>query len=156
MNILKIGAAVLLVTLIVLALMAPLGPVPGFLIGGSDADVPSSWGDTLPVHEIQLQIGEGPIGRTVIIWMVQFNGDLYVIGEAGRGWTSGIGSGGPVRMQMEGKRYELTATPVAAGRQEVITAWLKKYETDYPEIVAGFSSEDRAGNAVVFRLSARS
>jgi len=35
------------------------------------SEVPTSWGDTLPIHEIHLQIGEGPVGRTAIIWTVR-------------------------------------------------------------------------------------
>ena len=74
MKAIKIGLSLLLVALIVAAWAAPLGPVPGFVIGGTATEVPASWGETRSSHEICLQIGEGPVGRTVIIWMVQFDG----------------------------------------------------------------------------------
>ena len=156
MKILKIGAAVILIILVAAAIAAPIASMPGFLIGGSAAQVPTSWGDTLPIHEIQLQIGEGPVGRTVIIWTVQIDGDLYVTGQKDSGWTRGIGSGGPVRMQMEGNLYELTATPVTVGQADVIAAWLSKYERYYPGVSEGPSPEERASTAAVFRLTARS
>ena len=131
--------------------------MPGLLIGGSASEVPTSWGDTAPIHEIKLQVGEGPLGRTVIIWMVQVDGDLYVTGQKDSGWTRGIGSGGPVRMQMEGNLYDLTATPVTMGQVEVMTAWLDKYRPDYPQVLEGFPSpEEGARTAAVFRLTARS
>ena len=64
MKILKIAIAVLVVALGVVAIAAPIANMPGFLIGGSAADVPTFWGDTLPIEEIHLQIGSGPVGRT--------------------------------------------------------------------------------------------
>lgn len=157
MKILKIGSAVLLVIVAIAAVAAPLGPMPGFLIGGSASEVPDSWGDTQSIHEIKLQIGEGPIGRTVIIWNVQIDGDLYVTGQKDSGWARGIGSGGPVRMQMEGNLYQLMATPVNVGQADVLAAWLKKYSPDYPELVEGFPApEDAIRTSAVFRLTARS
>jgi hypothetical protein len=156
MKLLKIGSAVLLIGLVAVALAAPIGPMPGFLIGGSASSVPPSWGDTLAVEEILLQVGEGPVGRTVIIWTVQIDGDLYVTGQKDSGWTRGIGSGGPVRVQMEGNLYELAATPVTEGQADVLAAWITKYERKYPDIVAGPSPEERATTAAVFRLTARS
>lgn len=157
MKILKIGSALLLVVFVLVAVAAPLGPMPGFLIGGSTAKIPASWGDTRAIHEIHLQIGDGPIGRTVIIWMVQIEGDLYVTGQKDSGWTRGIGSGGPVRLQMEGNLYELRATEVTVGQADVIAAWLDKYSPDYPELLEGFPSpEDAIRSSTVFRLTARS
>jgi hypothetical protein len=157
MKILKIGSLILLFALVVAAVAAPVGPMPGLLIGGSASEVPASWGDTRSIHEIQLQIGEGPIGRTVIIWTVQIDGDLYITGQKDSGWTRGIGSGGPVRLQLEGNLYELTATPVTVGQADVLAAWLDKYSPDYPELVEGFPSPEEAiRTSAVFRLTARS
>lgn len=116
MTIIKWAAAVLVVVLLIAVVAAPIGPMPGILITGTTTEVPNAWGDTQSIEEIQLQIGEGPIGRTVIIWTVQIDGDLYVTGQNDAGWTGGIGPGGPVRMQMAGNLYELTATPLANGQ----------------------------------------
>lgn len=141
----------------VAAFLAPLGPLPGFRIGGESAPVPASWGETREIHEIKLQIGEGPIGRTVIIWMVQVDGNLYVTGQPDSGWTQGIGAGSPVRLQLAGKLYELNATPVTDGKVAVLTAWMNKYAPDYPDIVNAYPSpEQGAKRASVFRLAARS
>lgn len=155
MKSLKIGTIVALVILVFAALAAPLGPLPGFWINGTASDVPESWGNTLPIHEIRLQVGDGPIGRTVTIWMVQIDDELFVVGDANSRWTRGIGAGGPVRVAIKSSLYELTATPVEAGKAQVISAWVKKYEQDYPDIVAGLSQDDRVRSAAVFRLTAR-
>jgi hypothetical protein len=156
MKILKIGAVTLVIALVVAAIAAPLGPLPGFLIRGSASAVPDQWGDTRPIHEIKLQIGDGPIGRTVIIWMVQVDGNLHVVGQNDSGWARGIGAGGPVRMQMQGNLYELTATPVTTDQARLFAAWRDKYVADYPEIIDGFPpAEEAARNATVFRLTPR-
>lgn len=156
MKVFKIVLGVLLAALVVAGIAAPIGPMPGLLIGGTAAEVPASWGDTRPIHEIKLQKGEGPVGRTVIIWTVQVDGDMYVLGSKDSGWTQGIGAGGPVRMQMEGNLYELKATPVTEGQAGILEAWLDKYKADYPEIVEGFPSvEEGVRGSSLFRLTAR-
>ncbi|NKC00631.1 MAG: hypothetical protein GKR90_19355 [Pseudomonadales bacterium] len=157
MKFLKIGAIVLLVVGVIAAIAAPLGPMPGLLIGGTDSEVPSSWGDTKSIDEIHLQIGVGPIGRTVIIWTVQVDGDLYVTGQKDSGWTQGIGSGGPVRLRMADKLYELNASPVTENQVEILNAWLAKYAVNYPEITSAFPDpEESLQTSALFRLSARS
>ena len=157
MKILKIGSAVLLVALVIVAFAAPIGPMPGLLIGGSASAVPASWGDTQTIDEIHLQIGAGPVGRTVIIWTVQIDGDLYVTGQKDSGWTQGIGSGGPVRLRMGGNLYDLTATPVTEGKADILAAWVAKYSVHYPEIVDSFPApEESLPTSAVFRLTTRS
>ncbi len=107
MRLLKWGSVALLVGLIVAVITAPIGPMPGVFIRGTASGVPTSWGDTSSIVEIDLQVGEGPLGRTVTIWTVQVDGDLYVTGQKHSGWVSGIAPGGPVRMQMDGERWDL-------------------------------------------------
>ena len=155
MKMLRYGLTGLVVVLIVAALAAPLGPVPGFWIRGASTDVPDAWGNTRSIHEIRLQVGDGPIGRTVIIWMVQYEGDLHVMGDGASGWTRGIGRGGLVRVAMEGRLYHLNASRLEAPDKEaVIGAWIEKYRADYPDIVSDVSAGAREGSAV-FRLVAR-
>ena len=156
MKFLKIAAAVLVVLFVIAAIAAPIGPMPGFTIGGTAAQAPATWGDTSAIDEIHLQVNDGPFGRTVIIWMVQIEEDLYVLGEASSGWAQAIGSGGPVRMQMEGKLYNLTATPVTEGQAQVIETWRAKYADSYPDIIAGFPPMEEALHTTsLFRLSRR-
>ncbi len=156
MKVLKTVSVLVVITLVAVAIAAPLGPMPGLFIGGSASATPASWGDTHSVQEIHLQVGAGPIGRTVIIWVVQVGGDLYVTGQKDSGWTRGIGAGGPVRMQMAGKLYELNATPVTDGQIGLLTAWQRKYSVHYPEAMGQFPPpEEAVRTAAVFRLTAR-
>jgi hypothetical protein len=157
MKILNLVLGFIFVGLVIAAFMAPFGPTPGFTIGGIAADVPASWGDTESIEEIHLQVGEGPIGRTVIIWVVQIDGDLYITGQKDSGWTQGIRSGSAVRMQMAGNLYELNAVPVMEGQTQVLDDWLAKYTALYPSLVEGYPApEEAVKTAAVFRLTARS
>ena len=104
MKILKISVPLFFLLLIVFVLVAPIGPLPGVLIGGIESEAPLDWGDTLNVHEITLEV-PGPLPRVVIIWVAQSLGELYVVGSKNSGWVSMLGDGGPVRMRMEDKTY---------------------------------------------------
>ncbi len=153
MKILKIAAGVIVVVLLVLAMVAPLGPIPGFFIGGQESAVPDTWPDTRDVHEIQLAVGEGLLPRVVIIWVVQVEGSLYVVGAKDSGWTSRIGAGGPVKMRLGDNTYALQASAVTEGWEPILEAYVAKYSSDYPDIVAGFPQASEAANTTaVFRL----
>ena len=154
MKILKIVGFVVAVAVVVIALAAPIGPLPGFLIGGTPAEVPASWGDTRPIHEIKLKVGSSTFARVVIIWVVQVDGDLFVVGADNSGWTQAIGNGGNVKMRMGDHTYDMQANRVNDGWERVLEAYVAKYEPDYPDIVAGFPSpEEAAGTTAVFRLA---
>ena len=156
MNIPKISVIVLIVIGLVVLYSAPIGPMPGIFIGGTPTAVPEQWGETQHIHEIQLQAGEGPMARTVIIWVVDIDEDLHVVGTKGTGWVSAVGDGGPVRIQMAGSLYDLQATQVVHDKRRVTTAWVEKYKTDYPEIVSGFPQTDEAlETTAVFKLTHR-
>ena len=144
MKFLKIGAGVLLVVLLIAAYVAPIGPMPGFLIGGSDTPVPANWDDTSSLDEIRLSVGEGLLPRVVIIWVVQVAGDLYVVGGKDSGWMQAIGTGGPAHLRMGDKTYDVTTEPVSEGWQPILIAWRDKYAPNYPDIVAGFPSMEEA------------
>ena len=153
MKILKVAASLLLIIIVFLIWLAPLGPLPGFFIGGSATDVPARWSDTKPIHEIRLEVGDTGIPRVVIIWVVQVDGTLHVVGSRSSGWVSMLGQGGPVRMRMNGKTYTMEANLVTSGWEPILEAYQDKYRPDYPEIVEGFPSMEEAESAVsVFRL----
>lgn len=155
MKILKVVALTLVVVIAIVIWAAPLGPLPGVFIGGTQSPLPAAWGDTRQIHEIKLAVGEGMIPRVVIIWVVQVNGDLHVVGAKESGWTTALGSGGPVRMRMGDKTYDMQATRVTAGWEPVLEAYIEKYQTDYPEIIQGFPDiAEAAGSTSVFRLTA--
>ena len=155
MKVLKILALALVVVAIVVVWSAPIGPMPGVFIGGTATPLPTTWGDTSQIHEIELEVSSGMIPRVVIIWVVQVDGDLHVVGARDSGWTSALGSGGPVRMRMGDETYVMQATLLSTGWEQVVEAYVEKYRADYPDIVAGFPDiEEAAGTVSVFRLTA--
>jgi hypothetical protein len=155
MKVLKIAALVLAVVIAIVIWAAPVGPMPGIFIGGTQSPMPDVWSDTRQLHEIKLAVGEGLIPRVVIVWVVQVDGDLHVVGAKESGWTSAIGDGGPVRLRMGDKTYAMQATLLATGWQPIVQAYLEKYQADYPEIVEGFPSIEEAGETTsAFRLTA--
>ena len=152
MKVLKILGVGLIALLVVVAFAAPIGPLPGFFIGGSQSAAPDTWPDTSGVHEIRLKVGQG-VPRVVIIWVVEHGGELHVVGDPNSGWVRKVGGGGPVEMRLGDATYALRAESVSDGKQAVLEAWLAKYEPDYPDIVAGFREADPSGTgAAVFRL----
>ena len=152
-KILKIGIPLLLLLLVVVALLAPIGPLPGFFIGGTKTAAPASWSDTSDVHEIRLKV-PGTLPRVVTIWVIEYESDLYVTGYAKSGWVQMLGNGGPVKMRLGDNTYSLVASAVTENAKPILTAYMDKYRPDYPDIVAGFPSEDEASDSyVVFKLS---
>ncbi|MGK0221259.1 MAG: quinohemoprotein ethanol dehydrogenase [Limisphaerales bacterium] len=154
MKIIKSLALILGLGLLVAIWVAPIGPMPGIFIGGTPSAVPQTWGDTNPVHEISLSVGTGMLPRVVIIWVVQFEGDLYVVGSPDSGWTQRIGAASAVQMRLGDETYDMHATRVEAGWKPILTAYAEKYEPDYPEIVGGFPNlDDAQGMFAIFRLT---
>ena len=152
MKILKMVGAALIAVAIVVAAIAPIGPLPGFFIGGSHAQPPQAWPDTSAVHEIKLKV-PGGLPRVVIIWVVEFAGDLYVVGVKTSGWVRKIGSGAPVELRLGDNTYALNAVAVSENKEAILQAYVNKYEPDYPEIVSGFRTDDEGMSAAaVFRL----
>ncbi len=153
MKFVKYGVSVLVVVLIVVAILAPIGPLPGFRIGGTETAAPDTWQDTSQLHEVRLQVA-GSVPRTVIIWVIDYAGELYVVGSSESGWVKMIGDSSPVKLRIEDATYALTANAVADGWEPIMAAYVSKYEPDYPDIVAGFPSiEEAKGLISVFKLS---
>ena len=152
-KIMKIAVPAILAMLVVVALVAPIGPLPGFLIGGTETAAPESWPDTSGVHEIRLEV-PGTLPRVVIIWVIEYDADLYVTGYKTSGWVQMLGEGGPVRMRLGDDTYPLVATAVETDATPILTAYMDKYRPDYPDIVAGFPSPQEAGESyAVFKLA---
>ena len=135
---------------VILLVAAPIGPMPGVFIGGTETEAPATWSDTSKVDEILLKV-PGP--RVVIIWVIDVGGELYVLGSKESGWVQRIGEAAPVEMRLEGKTYALRATRVTEGVRPIFEAYVAKYEPNYPDIVAGLPPIDEAeGFAAIFRL----
>lgn len=152
MKYVKYGVSALVVILIVVAVIAPIGPLPGFRIGGTETAVPEAWQDTSGLHEIRLGV-PGTLPRVVIIWVIDYQGDLFVVGSSESGWVKMIADGSPVQLRIEDSTYNLQATPVMDGWEPIMQAYVEKYQPDYPDIVAGFPSIDEAKGLIsVFKL----
>ena len=153
MKVVKIAAPILLIAITLLIYLAPIGPMPGMFIGGIDTDVPVDWGDTSSIHEIKLEVASA-IPRVVIIWVVQVEGKLHVVGAKDSGWVKTIGQDGPVRMRMNDKTYAMNATALTSDWEPILEAYRDKYRADYPDIVNSFPSlEEARGTTAVFRLA---
>ena len=138
-----------------LVFVTPIGPMPGFFIGGQPTPVPKAWPDTSKVDEILLKV-PGTLPRVVIIWVVQVDSALYVVGSRSSGWVQRIADGANVEMRLSGNTYALAAVPIRQDLERVVNAYKNKYRADYPDIVAGFPTLEEAGDQFgVFRLDTR-
>ena len=138
-----------------LVFVTPIGPMPGFFIGGQPTPVPKAWPDTSKVDEILLKV-PGILPRVVIIWVVQVDSALYVVGSRSSGWVQRIADGANVEMRLSGNTYALAAVPIKQELARVVDAYKNKYRADYPDIVAGFPTLEEAGDQFgVFRLDTR-
>jgi hypothetical protein len=138
-----------------LVFVTPIGPMPGFFIGGQPTQVPKAWPDTSKVDEILLKV-PGTLPRVVIIWVVQVDSALYVVGSRSSGWVQRIADGANVEMRLSGNTYALAAVPIRQELERVVDAYKNKYRADYPDIVAGFPTLEEAGDQFgVFRLDTR-
>lgn len=153
MNNIKIAGAILGCLLTLLIIIAPVGPLPGFFIGGTATEVPEIWPDTSAVDEIRLRVAGSP-PRVVVIWVIDYEAELYIVGRSESTWVNMIGQAAPVKMRLEEKTYSLTATMLLEGWQPMMKAYVEKYEPDYPDIIAGLPPiKDAQGEIVVFKLS---
>ena len=152
MKIWKIGLSLFTVVLITLLVRLPIATTPGFFIGGSASAAPATWEETSSIHEIKLRVAD-LIPRVVIIWFVEIDNDLYIIGETDSGWVSILETGGPVHMRLQDSTYPLLATIVTSSEDKILQAWQEKYEADYPEFFASSASDDFLEYSSVYRLS---
>lgn len=156
MKIASIALSILAALLLIYVLAAPIGPAPGFVIGGTETPVPSTWPDTSDVHEIRLKV-PGFLPRVVIIWVIDYQGTLYVVGSPESGWTQMIGDASEVAMRLGDNTYKLMATRTNVDLATILTAYGEKYIEDYPDIVSSFPSVEEAVDQVaVFKLTAPS
>ena len=152
MRLLKLGAPILLLIMIIIMIAAPIGPLPGFFIRGTPAQAPASWPDTSAEDEIRLQVVDG-LPRVVIIWMVEHKEELYVVGSTNSGWVQMIGERAPVKMRLEDSTFDLVAERVTQDLESISSAYRDKYRAEYPDIVDSFPPIGEAGDSFrIFRL----
>ena len=148
----KTSALALVLTTFIVIVVAPIGPMPGIFIGGIETPVPDNWGNTANRDEIRLRV-PGTIPRVVIIWVVEVDRELYVVGSRESGWVEMIGDSANVQMRAGDNTYSLNAVQVTSGLEPIVTAYADKYRADYPDIVSSFPPVSEAQNTVgVFKL----
>ena len=152
MKVWKIGVSLVAVVLLALVVRLPIATTPAFFIGGSASSAPVTWADTSSTHEIKLRV-EGTIPRVVIIWFVEIDNELYIVGETDSGWVSMLGNSGLVQMRLEDSTYPLQADVVTSGEEEILQKWLGKYAADYPEFVNTSASEEFLEYSSIYKLS---
>ncbi|MDD9889113.1 MAG: hypothetical protein OXU66_00550 [Gammaproteobacteria bacterium] len=151
MKALKIGVGVIVVTLVVLVFSLPITTTPGFFIFGNASVAPANWPDTSSILETKIRV-PGIIPRVVIIWFVEVDNDMYIVGSRANGWTSMLGDGGPIHMRIEDLTYPLLAERVSAGTAEVLQAWEAKYTAGYPEFFNSSAADEYLIESAVYRL----
>lgn len=146
-----LGIAVLISA--VLVALLPIGPVPGFFIGGTLTEKPAEWMDTSSVHEVRLKV-PGTLPRVVVIWFIAHQGEFHVAGSNSSGWVKMLGDGAPVKLRLDDNTYSLKATRVTEDTLPILDAYADKYRPDYPDIVASFGEpEAMMAGYSVFRLN---
>jgi hypothetical protein len=153
---LKIVLIVLLVVVLGAAIAAPIGPMPGFRIGGNDADAPEQWSSIDIPGEVRLASYSGLLPHVVIIWIVESDNRLYVIGDPASAWVEGATNAPDVRLRMGDNTYDMRATRLQPGPQEIFLKYINRYKDDYPEIIDSFPPpEEFATGAALFELTRR-
>ena len=141
---------------IIVAIAAPLGPMPGFRIGGTAAEPPASWAGAELPHNILFGTYDGVFPYVVTIWVVESGGTLYVVGDPASTWVAKATSTSDVKVRINDAVYDMTATRMPPGRVDVLTAYVDRYQADYPEIIDGFPPLDEmAQGSALFELSPR-
>ena len=77
MKLFKIGVPIFALTVALIVIAAPIGPLPGFFIGGTPSEAPNNWPDTSAEHEIRLKVVD-VLPRVVVIWMVEYLSLIHI------------------------------------------------------------------------------
>lgn len=145
---------VLIVLVLGVALAAPIGPMPGIRLGGDSATPPAEWAsETLP-EEVRLATNAGVLPHVVIIWVVESDNRLYLVGAPDSTWVEGATQSPDVRLRIGNNAYDMRATPLEAGRRDITQKYIDRYKDNYPDIIAGFPPiEEFSQGAAIFELA---
>jgi hypothetical protein len=146
----------LVVVLIIVALAAPIGPMPGLRIGGTPAEAPASWAGEQLSDEVLFGTYDGALPYVVTIWIVESGGGLYVVGAPESTWVAKATSSSDVRVRIDDSVYDMRATRLPPGRVDVLQAYVDRYQADYPDIINSFPPlEELAQGSALFELTPR-
>jgi hypothetical protein len=76
--------------------------------------------------------------HVVIIWVVESDNRLYVIGAPDSTWVEGATRSAEVRLRIADNVYDMRATRIESGRQDIFQMYIDRYKDNYPDIIAGF------------------
>ena len=139
-----------------LALAAPIGPMPGIRLGGTAATPPDQWSSMTLPEEVRLATSAGFLPHVVIIWVVEDDNRLYLIGAPDSAWVEGATQSPDVRLRIGDNAYDMRATRIAAGREDMFQKYIDRYKDNYPEIIASFPPiEEFSQGAALFELVSR-
>ena len=146
-----------LVVLIVLglgvALAAPIGPMPGFRLGGDSATPPAEWSSVALPEEVRLATYASALPHVVIIWVVESNNRLYLVGAPDSTWVEGATQSADVRLRIGNEAYDMRAARLETGRRDIVQKYIDRYKDNYPDIIAGFPPiEEFSQGAAIFEL----
>ena len=145
----------LMVILLGVALAAPIGPMPGIRLGGSPATVPAQWSSVDLPEEVLLATSAGVLPHVVIIWVVESDDRLYLIGDPASTWVEGVTASPDVQLRIGDNVYDMQATRIE-GRQDLFQMYIDRYKDNYPDIIASFPPiEQFAQGGALFELAAR-
>jgi hypothetical protein len=147
---------VLVIVLIAVALAAPLGPMPGIRIGGTAAEPPPAWDGAALPDEVRFATYDGALPYVVTIWIVESGGGLYVVGAPESTWVQKATSSPEVKVRIGDQVFDMLATRMPPGREDVLAAYIERYEDDYPEIIDSLPPlEELAAGSALFELTPR-
>ena len=148
--------AVLAVAILIAAIAAPIGPMPGLRIGGTPAEAPESWAGTELPDNILFGTKDGALPYVVTIWVVETGGRLYVVGDPASTWVEKATNSPDVQVRINDAVYDMTAARMPPGRVDVLQAYVDRYQADYPEIIDGLPPvPELAEGSALFQLTPR-
>ena len=143
----------LIVLLLGVALVAPIGDMPGIRLGGSPATAPAQWSSVDLPEEVLLSTSAGVLPHVVILWVVESDDRLYLIGDPASTWVEGATRSPDVRLRIGDNVYGMRAARITSGRQDIFQMYIDRYKDNYPEIIASFPPiEQFAQGGALFEL----
>lgn len=147
---LSVSLAVLIAVFIAAVLVAPLGPIPGIRLGGTEMKPPADWSSLDLPETVQLETKAGLLPRVVNIWIVRYDNALWVLGNPESGWVRQASTRGDVRLRIGDRVYRLRAKRIT--EPAAYRAYIERYRDGYPDLIATLPPPEAAASIAIFRL----